>query len=83
METLDMPLTRQQILCKALSLDPTEREELAEEIILTLPDADDRNEIDQTWLAEARKRDAALSRGESTTSTVDETIARIVARKRA
>ena len=33
METLDMPLTRQQILCKALSLDPTEREELAEEII--------------------------------------------------
>ena len=76
-----MSLTREQLLTEALSLDPSEREALAEDLLLTIAEAD-RAEIDQSWLMEVRERDAALIRGESTTSTVDEVIARVLSRKR-
>ena len=76
-----MSLTRQQLLTEALSLDPTEREALAEELLLSL-DEPEREAIDAAWLAETRSRDAAFRRGESTASTVDEVIARILSRKR-
>lgn len=41
-----MPLTRQQLLTEALSLDPAERDALAEDLLLTIAETD-RAEIDQ------------------------------------
>ncbi len=76
-----MSLTRQQLFTEALALDPPVREALAEDILRTLGEAE-RTEIDEAWLVEMRKRDAAYRRGESATSTVDEVIFRILSRKR-
>lgn len=76
-----MSLTRQQLFTEALALDPPDREALAEDILRTLGETE-RSEIDEAWLLETRKRDAAYRRGESTTSTVEEVISRILSRKR-
>ena len=76
-----MPLTRQQILAEALSLDPPERESLAEELLLSL-DEPDREAIDAAWLAKSHSRDEAYRRGEVQAMPVDEAIARILAKTR-
>ena len=76
-----MSLTREQLLTEALSLDPTEREALAEELLLSL-DEPDREAIDAAWLAESRSRDAAFRRGEIQGVPVDDAIARILAKAR-
>jgi Putative addiction module component len=67
-----MALTREQIKTAALELDPVEREALAEEILLSIADAE-RSAIDAAWLAEARQRDA----GKSSDRPVDEVIDRL------
>ena len=76
-----MSLTREQVLTEALSLDPTEREALAEELLLSLHEPD-REAIDAAWLAETRSRDDAFRRGEVGAMPVDEAIARILAKAR-
>ena len=76
-----MPMTRDQILAAAMALEPTEREALAEELLLSLT-ASEREAIDAAWLSEARRREEAFARGEISTSTVDDTLDRIRARAR-
>lgn len=72
-------MTKEQIYEQAMSLRPTEREALAEQLLLSVTD-DDQAAIDAAWLAEARRREEAFSRGEMTTSSVDEVIGRVQAR---
>jgi putative addiction module component (TIGR02574 family) len=76
-----MPLTREQIKSAALSLDPAEREVLAEELLLSLSDVD-QAEIDAAWLAEAHRRDADYAAGKTTAKPVDEVLARLQAKAR-
>lgn len=72
---------RQQILAQAMTLDPTERAVLAEELWLSLEQAD-REAIDAAWLAEARRRDALYAKGETSALPVDQAIERTVSRRR-
>lgn len=64
-------MTREQIRSAAMELDPAEREVLAEELLLSLPDAD-RDAVDAAWLAEARRRDAAFALGGTTARRMNE-----------
>ena len=57
-----MPLTKEQILAEAMSLDPKQRGELIEDLRQTLDDA----ELSPEQLAELRRRVGALDRGEAT-----------------
>jgi hypothetical protein len=75
---IPMPLTKDQIRVAALELDPVEREALAEELLLSISDGE-REAIDAAWLAEARLRDAAYQRGETTAKDPDEVIRRLKA----
>ena len=76
-----MPLTREEIKSAAMALDPAERELLAEELMLSLSEAD-REAVEQAWLAEVRRRDAAFERGETGTKPVQEVIDRLMRRAR-
>lgn len=76
-----MPMTREQIFAEAMSLDPRDRQELADDLLVSLSDAE-REAIDAAWLAEARRREEAFARGEMSTSPVDEVIARIQTKSR-
>jgi putative addiction module component (TIGR02574 family) len=69
-------MTKDQVRAAAMALDPKEREVLAEELLLSISDVD-RAEIDAAWLAEVRRREEAYRRGESSTSPVNELVARI------
>ena len=66
------------LLDAALDLDPAEREALAEELLLSVGGAE-REAIDAAWLAEARRRDAALLAGKTRVSPVDEVVGRLKA----
>lgn len=48
-------MTREQILSEAMSLAPEERELLAEELWLSI-DGTTRDEVEQAWAAEIRRR---------------------------
>jgi putative addiction module component (TIGR02574 family) len=74
-------MTREQIKSAALSLDPAEREALAEELLLSLSDLD-QAEIDAAWLGEAHRRDADYATGKTTAKPVDEVLARLRAKAR-
>ena len=74
-----MPLTRQQLLDEALSLNPKEREALAEELLRSLNESD-RAEIDAAWLAEIRARDAAFRGGQVKARAVDQAIDELLSR---
>lgn len=69
-------MTREQIRSAALELDASDREALAEELLLSIGHAD-RDSIDAAWLAEAHQRDQAFRNGTTTARPVDEVIARI------
>lgn len=71
-----IPMTREQIRVAAFELEPADREILAQELLLSIGDAD-QDAIDQAWLAEVRRRDAAFTKGTTTASPVDEVITRI------
>jgi hypothetical protein len=66
-----MSLSKEQIKEAALQLDPTEREALAEELLLSLSESD-REEIDAAWLQEAKDRHASFLSGEESAKPVDE-----------
>jgi hypothetical protein len=75
-----MTLSKEQIMSEALKLAPSEREMLAEELLLSIQESD-RAEIDAAWLAEAHRRDSMS--GDSTAKPVDEVIKRLLAKARA
>lgn len=72
-------MTRDQIVAEAMALDPVEREALAEELLLSLSEAD-REAIDAAWLTEVRRRDTAFAKGEISASPVDDAVARVLSR---
>jgi putative addiction module component (TIGR02574 family) len=74
-----MPLTRQQLLNEALSLNPTEREALAEELLLSLGESE-RAEVDAAWLAEVKARNAAYVSGQVKASPVDQVVNELLSR---
>lgn len=74
-----MALTRHQIKTAALELAPAEREALAEELLLSIAEADSQA-IDAAWLAEARRRDAAFLAGNTGTKPVEDVIDRLTRR---
>jgi putative addiction module component (TIGR02574 family) len=76
-----MTLTREQIKTAALQLAPSEREALAEELLLSIDEAD-RQSIDAAWLAEARRRDGDLAAGRTAAKPVDEVIDRLLRKAR-
>jgi putative addiction module component (TIGR02574 family) len=69
-------MTSEQIRTAALSLDPVEREALAQELLLSIEESD-REAIDAAWLAEARRRDTDFFLGKSHAKPVDEVIHRL------
>lgn len=69
-------MTKDQVRVKAMALDPTDRETLAEELLLSLTESD-QGTIDAAWLAEARRREEAVEAGQLSGSAVDEVIARV------
>jgi hypothetical protein len=71
-----MALTKQQIKAAALQLNPIEREALAEELLMSISDADSRS-IDAAWLEEVKRRDASFVQTRGTAKAVDDVIARL------
>lgn len=71
-----MTLTREQIRAAALELHPNDREALAEELPLSIS-VEEREAIDQAWLEEARRRDAAFLAGNRNAKPVDEVLDRL------
>lgn len=69
-------MTREEIRSAALELEPSDREALAEELLLSISDAD-REKIDAAWLAEAYRRDASFAQGRMTALPVEDVLARI------
>jgi putative addiction module component (TIGR02574 family) len=69
-------MTKKQILAQALSLDPRERSELAEELWLSLDDAT-QEEIHEAWALELRRRIEALDRGGMKTVAAEEVFERM------
>ena len=76
-----MTLTRDQIKTAALQLAPAEREALAEELLLSLGDAD-RAAVDAAWLAEAHRRDADFRAGRTGAKPADQVIDRLLRKAR-
>ena len=76
-----MAMTKDQILAEAMSLEPKDREALAEEILLSLG-PDEQGEIDAAWLAEAHRREADFARAGGKTSPVEDVIGRLEAKAR-
>jgi putative addiction module component (TIGR02574 family) len=77
-----MALTLDEIKTAALALPASERESLAEELLLSVSDSE-RDAVDSAWLAESHRRDADLAAGRTTAKPVDEVIARLAAKARA
>ena len=72
-----MSISKEQIRAAALRLNPADREALAEELLLSLSDSESAM-IDEAWLEEARRRDAALLAGARRTKPVSEVLDRLV-----
>jgi putative addiction module component (TIGR02574 family) len=72
-------MTSEQIRDAALKLDPKEREALAEELLLSIGEAD-REVIDAAWLAEAHHRDAEFRAGRTHAKPVAEVVDRLSSR---
>lgn len=62
-----MPHMKDQILAEAMTLDSREREELAEELLLSVDEI-----LDPDWAAEIERRLAAYKSGQAKTSSADE-----------
>lgn len=77
-----MSMSKEQIFTEAMALNPKDREALAEELLMSVDDAD-RAAIDAAWLAEARRRDEAYACRDTTALAVSQTIDRICEKGRA
>lgn len=76
-----MTYTKDQLLAAALELAPADREALAEEIWLSLTDAE-QDDIDRAVLEEAERRTAAYEAGHTVGRPVDEVLDRLVRKSR-
>jgi hypothetical protein len=76
-----MTMTKEQIRTAALQLDPADREALAEELLLSIGDAD-REAVDAAWLAEVARRDADFVAGKTGAKPVAAVIERLLAKAR-
>ena len=74
-------MTKEQIVAEAMTLPFDERQKVAEQLMLSLSEAE-RDRIDAAWLAAAKRRHDAAARGEVKTSPVDEVIDRVLSRAR-
>jgi hypothetical protein len=74
-------MTLQQIKDAALKLDPAQREMLAEELLRSVT-REERDAIDQAWLEEAHRRDAAFASGETGAKPVQQIIDRLMQKAR-
>jgi putative addiction module component (TIGR02574 family) len=74
-----MALTKEQILAEAMSLPPDERSHVAEELWLSVDEAT-KEEIDAAWLAEIRRRVAAVDSGAMKTIPAEELLAELRAK---
>ncbi len=71
-----MPMSKDQLLSEALALGPADREALAHEILLSLPD-DEGDVIDAAWLQEYRRRVAAVDSGTMQTTPGEQVMRRL------
>jgi putative addiction module component (TIGR02574 family) len=76
-----MSMTKEQVRSAALQLDPSDREALAEELLLSI-DAEQASAIDAAWLDEVRRRDEAFIAGRTSAKPASEVIERLNARAR-
>jgi len=74
-----MALTKDQLLAEAMALSPKDREALAERLLLSVGD-EDQAAVDSAWLEEATRREAEFARGNSSTSPVEDVLARLQSR---
>jgi hypothetical protein len=70
-------MTLDQIKSAALALSAPQREALAEELLLSITEAE-QSEIDTAWLIEVRERDSRFQRGETTAKPADQVIERLL-----
>ena len=70
-----MAYTKEQLLAAALELEPSEREALAEQLMLSLPPIDP--EIEKALIKEAARRQAKYEAGETSAIPVEEVLARL------
>ena len=71
-----MPMTKEQLLAGAMALDPNDREALAEQLLFSVGTGD-QAAVDLAWLEEAKRREAEFARGATSTSPVEDVIARV------
>jgi putative addiction module component (TIGR02574 family) len=71
-----------RILDAALELPEAERAELAAILMDSIGDGSSPEEIQAAWIAEAKRRLAAIERGESTPVPLDDMMARLRAKVR-
>jgi len=60
-------MTKEQVKSAALQLDPSERQALAEELLLSI-DGEQSSTIDAAWLDEVRRRDDDFSAGHTSST---------------
>jgi putative addiction module component (TIGR02574 family) len=70
-----MAMTKEQILEHAMALEPRQREELAEELLLSVDEI-----LDPEWAAEIKRRIAQIDRGEAKLVPADEVFATLRAK---
>ena len=73
-------VTIDELMREALALDPQGRAHLAHRLLDSLDELSEA-EVEQLWLAEAARRDAAIDAG-APTSSADEVLTRARARRR-
>jgi putative addiction module component (TIGR02574 family) len=71
-----MAMTKKQIISEAMSLDPRDREAIAEELLLSV-DSATQEEVSDAWAAEIQRRVARADRGEGSSKPVDKIVARL------
>jgi putative addiction module component (TIGR02574 family) len=71
----------QQLLDQAMALPAEERAKLAEKLLESL-DHDNQREIDEAWLDEVQRREAALEAGETSTIPAEDVFRRLRDRKK-
>jgi putative addiction module component (TIGR02574 family) len=71
-----MAMSKEQILTEAMSLNPREREAIAEELWLSI-DEQTKEELAAAWTDEIRNRVDKAARGEGSSKSVDEVVGRL------
>ena len=74
-------MNKDQILEAAKQLDEAEREEVVEELLLSLAEHQ-LSHIEAAWLQEVKRRDEAFAAGQMTASPVDEVLTRVLSKAR-